>query len=151
DNGSSYRGWDLWMQQDRVGMHLINTWPDDALKVVSKNPLPLNQWTHVLVTYDGSAKATGARVYYNRVPQPVDVEAAKLGSTPRPTVARKIGQRPSGERVQQVVVRDLRVYGRALTTGEAERLAKSPRAGEILGKPADKRTPQEANELYEWW
>ena len=38
DNTNGHRGWDLWLENDRVGMHIINKWPDDALKVTSKNP-----------------------------------------------------------------------------------------------------------------
>ena len=28
DEANDYRGWDLWMQADRVGTHIINNWPD---------------------------------------------------------------------------------------------------------------------------
>ena len=34
DNKADYRGWDLWVEGDKVGTHIINKWPDDALKVV---------------------------------------------------------------------------------------------------------------------
>src|SRR5207244_4169827 len=44
DNTNFYRGWDLWMEQDKVGMHIINKWDEDALKVTSKVPLQPNQW-----------------------------------------------------------------------------------------------------------
>src|SRR5205823_19884 len=49
DDQHDYRGWDLWVQSGRVGTHVINKWPDDALKVVSKNPVPAGRWTHVFV------------------------------------------------------------------------------------------------------
>ncbi len=32
DNTSAFRGWDLWIEQDKVGMHIINKWPDDAIQ-----------------------------------------------------------------------------------------------------------------------
>ena len=57
DDKADYRGWDLWLEGDKVGTHIVNKWPDDALKVVAKTPLTLNEWTHVCVTYDGSKKA----------------------------------------------------------------------------------------------
>ena len=34
-----YRGWDLWLENGRVGTHIINKWPDDALKVVANDAL----------------------------------------------------------------------------------------------------------------
>jgi len=33
-----FRGWDLWVQNNQVGMHLINKWPTDALRWCPKNP-----------------------------------------------------------------------------------------------------------------
>src|SRR6202011_4774955 len=57
DDQKDYRGWDLWIEKGHVGAHIINKWPDDALKVVSKNPVPPGQWNHLFVTYDGSGKA----------------------------------------------------------------------------------------------
>ena len=41
DDANGYRGWDLWLQGNRAGMHLIHNYPADALKVVAKTPLKL--------------------------------------------------------------------------------------------------------------
>jgi hypothetical protein len=151
DNGPVHRGWDLWMEQDKVGMHIINTWPNDALKVTSKQPLQPNQWYHVLVSYDGSAKAAGVRVYINGVQQAVDVFTDKLQNTIRTKVPFKIGQRHGSERLRDVAVQDLRMYGRALTPAEVVQLAQTPRAIELLRLPADKRGDKERGELFDWY
>ena len=29
-----------------LGMHIIHAWPENAVKAVSKTPLPLNVWNH---------------------------------------------------------------------------------------------------------
>ena len=149
--GNGYRGWDLWLQADRPGMHIINAWQTDALKVVGKTPLQPNQWNHVCVTYDGSGKAAGVRVFVNGVQQAVDVEADQLKSTIKTNVSLTIGQRSKSERLQNVALQDARVYGRALPNSEIEQLTRTPQAVELLAKPADKRTPQEVNELFDWW
>src|SRR5262249_53288028 len=83
DNTNAFRGWDLWLEGDRPGTHIISKWPDDALKVVSKNPLKPNTWQHVCVAYDGSGKAAGVRVYIDGALQPLEVQADKLASTIR--------------------------------------------------------------------
>ena len=41
----------------------------DALKVVANEPLRPGEWNHLLVTYDGSGKAAGVRIYVNGRPQ----------------------------------------------------------------------------------
>jgi hypothetical protein len=151
DNTNAHRGWDLWMEQDKVGMHIINKWPDDALKVTSKQPLQPNQWYHVLATYDGSGKAAGVRVYVNGVLQPVDVFTDKLKSTIRTTVPLKIGQRHTSERLKDVALQEIRIYDRSLTPAEAEQLAKTPRAQELLALPAEKRSDKERGELFDWY
>jgi len=146
-----FRGWDLWLQNDKVGGHIISAWPDDALKVVSRNQLKLNEWTHVTLSYDGSGKAAGVKLFYNGEPQPLEVETDKLQGTTKNTVPFKIGQRHADSRPQAISLQDVRIYDRSLNGVEAEQLAKADRAGELLAMPADKRTPQETDELYVWW
>ncbi|MCI0740704.1 MAG: DUF1553 domain-containing protein [Gemmataceae bacterium] len=146
-----HRGWDLWMETDKIGMHIINAWPDDALKVTSKTPLQPNQWYHVLVTYDGSGKAAGVKVYFNGALQALDVFTDKLQNTIRTDVPLKIGQRHAGERLQGVALQDILLFGRTLSGLEADRLAKTPRVQQLLAKSEDKRTPQEQAEIFDWW
>src|SRR5205085_2284103 len=43
------------------------------------------------------------------------------------------------------------LYGRTLKGPEAEQLAKSSKAADFLAKPAEKRTPAERAELFDWW
>src|SRR5262249_9552920 len=151
DNGSAYRGWDVWMENDRIGMHIINKWPDDALKVVARNPLQPGKWTHVVVTYDGSSKASGVRGYLDGVLQTTDTQADKLQSNIKPAVPLKIGSRNTSERISRVAIKDARLYSRTLLAAEASQLGRSPRIFALLSKPADKRTPQEVNELFNFY
>jgi hypothetical protein len=148
---NQHRGWDFWMENDKVGMHIISKWPDDALKVTTKQVLQPNQWYHVLASYDGSGKAAGVRVYINGVLQPVDVFTDKLKSTIRATVPLKIGQRQFGERLKDVALQDVRIYGRSLSPAEASQLAQTPRAQELLAIPVAKRSEKDRGELFDWY
>jgi hypothetical protein len=120
------------------------------LKVVSATQIPANQWVHVAVTYDGSAKAAGVKVYYNGVEQKTAVEADALKGSIKTKVPFKIGQRNTSEPYSGGV-QDLRIYQRLLAPAEIESLAKSSRFDAILAKPADQRTDAEKNELYAYW
>ena len=75
DEANAHRGWDVWLQADKVGMHVINAYPQDAVKVVAKTPLAVGKWTHVAVAYDGTGKSGGIKIYYDGEAQPTDVEA----------------------------------------------------------------------------
>lgn len=151
DNGNAYRGWDFWVQQRRVGMHIINKWSDDALKVVAQPQVEGNKWTHVAVTYDGSSKAAGVKVYYNGQLQKTNVEADKLQNSIKTGVPFKLGQRHTSEPLAGLTVQDFRIYKKALTAAEVEALGKSSRFAALLAKPVDQRTPAEQDELYNWW
>jgi mono/diheme cytochrome c family protein len=151
DNGANFRGWDFWVQQRRIGMHIIDSWPGNALKVVSKAALPVDKWTHVVVTYDGSAKADGLKIYYNGKPQFVNVEQDKLTGSIKTQVPFKIGQRNSSDPIAAAGLHDLRIYNRVLESFEANSLGQADLLAKTLKKAPDKRTETEINGLYDWW
>ena len=151
DDGNAFRGWDLWLENDRPGTHLIHRWPDNAIKVVSKTPLRPGRWHHVMVTYDGSRRAAGTRIYVNGRPQPVDTLSDTLKGTMRTKVPLKIAQRHTTNRIDGVALQDLRIYGRGLSADEVEQLASSARLAQILAKPAAQRSKAEREELFDFW
>ena len=151
DDEHDFRGWDLWVENGRVGCHIINKWPEDALKVVSNNPIKANEWTHVFVTYDGSAQVGGVKVYINGQPQPVAAQANALKNTIRTTVPFKLAQRHSTSRLDEMLIEDVRIYGRALPPGDVQKLAQTTRAAALVAKPADQRSDAEKTELFNWW
>jgi hypothetical protein len=151
DDTKDFRGWDLWVEGRRVGCHIIHKWQDDALKVVSKTQVPGDQWTHLTVTYDGSGKAGGVKVYYNGQEQGVAVHVDALKSTTKTEVPFKLGQRHTGSPLTGVTINDLRLYGRSLSAGEVGIISNVTRYAAIIAKPAGERTPEEVNELFTWY
>ena len=152
DEANGFRGWDLWIENGRVGAHIIHKWQDDALKVVSQAQLRPRQWSHVFITYDGSAKVAGVKVYINGVLQDArNVQADALKNTIRSQVPLKIAQRDKSARLIDLSIHDLRIYARVLTPQEVEKLAVGTRAAWLVAKPAKERKPEEANELFDWW
>jgi hypothetical protein len=151
DDQHDFRGWDLWMQNGRVGAHIVHKWQEDALKVVSRTPIKMGEWNHVFIAYDGSGSPGGVKVYVNGKVQDTDVEAGSLRNTIRTTVPFKIGQRNTTSRIDGLVLQDVRLYGRNLSAHEVEQLAKGTRGAWLLQKAGKARTPAEVNELFEWW
>ncbi len=151
DNANGYRGWDFWLQRRQIGTHIINSWPGNALKVVGKAQVPANEWTHVAVSYDGSGKAAGVKVFYNGQPQETLVEADALTETIKTEVPFKLGQRNTADPISGVALHDLRMYSRALAAAEVDALARISRFVNILAKPAEQRSDAERNDLYNWW
>lgn len=147
DEGSSYRGYDLWLQNRQVGTHIINTWPGNALKVVSAQQLAENKWQHVAVIYDGSSKAAGIKIYIDGKLAGNKVEQDSLRDTIATNTPFKIGSRSKGGNYNGEVD-ELRIYNRALSAAEVQRLGDDPIKG-ILATPSDKRTRDQEAALVE--
>ena len=151
DDKNDFRGWDLWIEGDRVGTHIIHKWPGDALKVTGQTQLQPNRWYHLGVTYDGSGSAAGVRLYVNGNPEPMNVFTNVLKSTIRTKVPLTVAQRHSTSRIDNLRVQDVRLYGRALSALEVGRVAKTTRAAYLATRANGKRTPAERDELFDWW
>ena len=137
---NDFRGWDLWVEGRRVGAHIISQWPANAVKVVTKDQVPADQWTHIAVTYDGTKKAAGVHVYVNGKSQPTNVQSDTLTESIRTTVPFKIGQRNKTSPLSGASIQDVRVYGTTAGRGEVASLAQSDPVAAIVAATADKRT-----------
>ena len=78
DADKDYRGWDVWIEDGRPAFHLVHRWPNQGLKVIGDYPLPVNKPVELVVTYDGSGKASGVRIYVDAMPQPTKTSGDSL-------------------------------------------------------------------------
>ena len=149
DEDEGFRGWDVWIQDGKPGIHIIHKWPEDALKVVSRKRLEANKWQHIFITYDGSSKAAGVNVYIDGRLQEVDRDPDKLQNTIKSKAPFKIGQRKKGDHLEKAGLQDVRLYQRALLVEEIVALRDKPRLSYLVSKPADKRTTDEQKAVYD--
>ena len=152
DDANAFRGWDVWVQGRRIAMHLVHSYPDDALKVVAKNQLKADTWTLVSVTYDGSGKAEGVKIYYDgKLQEKPQVENNKFKkNTIRTEVPLVIGGRAKGATAHAVGLASLSLWGRSLSAGEIEGISRAQTIAEIVKLPAEERV-QAGGTLYSWW
>jgi hypothetical protein len=152
DDRNGFRGWDLWVEDGRVGGHVIHQWPNDALKAVSTKPhIQPERWHHVCVTHDGSGKAAGMKVYVDGAARETRASQNALAGTIRTEAPLTIGQRKTGSRLDGMAVQDVRIYGRALAADEVKHLVRDSRILWLVAKPAAKRTESEKKDLLSWW
>jgi hypothetical protein len=146
-----FRGWDFWLQQRRVGMHIVGTWPDQAIKVVTRNQIPANEWVHAVVSWDGRRAAAGVRVWINGRLQEVNIENDSLrDQSVRSSATFRLGQRAAGEAVT-AAVRDLQIHSRLLTEDEVQVLAGVSQVASSLAMPVAARTAEQQQLLREFW
>ena len=151
DEASAFRGWDLWLEDNKIGMHLVNTWPDNAIKVVSRSAVPAGRWTHVVATYDGSSQAAGIKIYVDGQPQEVEISANQLNNTIRAAVPLKVGQRYSTARLEGVGISEVRVHREVLRPAEIADLVGVGQALALLSQPAGQRQAQDHQQVLTWW
>ncbi|MGC3958014.1 MAG: DUF1553 domain-containing protein [Verrucomicrobiota bacterium] len=150
-DGDGYAGWDLWVQGNKPAAHIVHKWPDNALKVIGKKDLPKDKWIHLCVTYDGSSKADGLKLYLNGELQDTTKDRNSLKDSIHTDTPLTIGQRTGGARVEGAGVQDVRVYTQELTGTEVAALAEIPRLNYLATKSSDTRTKEEADEAFSVW
>ncbi len=151
DEDAAFRGWDVWLESGKIGMHLVNAWPANAIKVVSNQPLSPNQWHHVVIAYDGQSKASGIRINIDGQLQAVTAQSDALTETTRTQVPLRLGRRSKTSATPGALLQDIRLFDVAIDDASARELRSRTRAGYLLARPADIRTPEETNELLDWY
>ena len=115
DAGS--RGYQLLIEDGKLSVGLIHFWPGNAIGIRAREPVPLNQWVHVAITYDGSSRAGGLALYVDGRRASCDVIRDQLtknitgGGNDHLTV----GQRFRDRGFKNGLVDEIKVFDRALT------------------------------------
>ncbi|MEZ6126773.1 MAG: DUF1553 domain-containing protein [Planctomycetaceae bacterium] len=152
DEATSHRGWDLWQQGNAVAVHIIDLWPDNSMKVVTRdNVLKAGRWNHVFATYDGSGKPQGIRIYVDGQEKPLRTEnnTIKKDASIRTETPLRIGQRSQGAVFEGGAVQDVRIYQRQLTGSEVKSIADIVPLRTILA--STERTDEQRRLLFDHW
>lgn len=75
------RGYELLLLDGKPTFSLCHFWPGNAIRVQATESLPLDTWTHLAVTYDGSSRAHGVTLYVNGKEVPTEVVRDGLAKT----------------------------------------------------------------------
>ena len=153
DEGNKHRGWDLYHQNGQYAVHIIDSWPDNALKIRTKKPVAkIDNWQHVVATYDGSGKPEGIRVYVNGELQETETEmnTLKPGAKLNTKTPLKVGQRSSGAFYDGGSVQDLRVYSDSLSAEDVklEMEGGGDYIKSLLTLPADELTDKQKQVVF---
>jgi len=151
DEAQSDRGWDVCVQGRRVGLKLSHSWPGDALWRRTATQVPADTWTFVAVTYDGSGEPGGVKVSFDGTPQKVDLLFDNFERhSIRTTAPLVVGGRVGSATAHGVGLANVAIWGRALSHGDVQGLARAETLARILRLPAAERAAA-AGDLYDWW
>ena len=140
DAGS--RGWEFGLQEGYLIAQLAHMWPENSLRIITKDTISLGEWTHVAMSYDGSSRASGLRLYINGLP--VETEIVRDGLTRRITyealkVPLQVAYRFRDSGLRGGVLDEMRLYDQRLYGFEVARLAGA------------RDVPPDQEDLFEWY
>ncbi|MFN3651714.1 MAG: DUF1553 domain-containing protein [Armatimonadota bacterium] len=142
NDAAAFRGWDLYLNDGRAFVHILSSFPGNAIRVNTKGGVEVNKWTHVFVTYDGSSKGAGVKVYLNGKPAELEVTHDTLTESIRTATPTHVGRRNPGAPFTGAID-ELRVYGRELTAAEVASLVSGEGAlGALAVEPAKRSAEQ---------
>jgi len=152
DAGS--RGYELLLEEGKVAFGLHHMWPGNSLKVASKTKLPTHEWVHVAVSYDGSSRARGVKIFINGEAAETEVIRDNLwkdiiygGDEPELT----IGYRFRDNGFKGGRVDEFKVFDRALTPIEVAHISGHGALTNALATPVAKLKPAQREALFEYF
>ena len=138
-------GWALHLNDGRLQVNLVKRWLDDAIRVETRDLLPLGRWCHVVVTYDGSRVAGGIQLWIDGRAAPLTTKLDRLNQTfAVATEPLRIG---GGATPFRGAIDEVRLFQRDLTVDEVRVLSVSESVARILGIPIADRTENQRDKL----
>jgi hypothetical protein len=131
-------------------IRLISHWPESALQIRTRERLALGDWHHLALTYDGSGRAAGLKLYLNGQRHNAEIVQDRLTGSIQTGAELQIGNKQLGPPYKGQVD-DLRLYDRALDAEEIAQLAVHYPAQAILSGVFGQRSKDEAARLRHYF
>jgi len=121
---AGFNGWDLVMEDGFLETRLYRVWPGNAIGIRTKERLPKNVWQELSVTYDGSSRAKGLKIYRDGKELPVTILRDEMQKSANVKVQHGgefvMGYRWRDRGLADAQVDFLQIYSRALTPAELQ-------------------------------
>lgn len=154
DEANSFRGYDVIMEDAKVAAHFVDHWPNAAFKVVTENAISLNEWHHVVVTYDGSGQSSGVSIYVDGKPQKLTAATDnKVTGSLKTDKPFHIGRRQSSASFKGLID-DVRVFSNSLNADDVAALFEGrafDQLKSILLTSKEDRSPEQQQAVVEYY
>ncbi len=150
DDGDRHRGYDLLVGDGPISVHLIHAWPANAIKVVTKKRLAVDRWQHVLVTYDGSSKASGISIYVGGEKWDWKIEQDGLTGSIKTDKSLLIGSRHPGSRLKGSVD-ETHLFSSRLDESAVQSLANALAVRSLLAMDSADRSEAQVKSLRDYF
>ncbi len=117
------RGYQLLLENGKLSAALVHYWPGNAINVRTQEPITVGQWHHIAITYDGSSRAAGLKMFINGALAPCDIIQDELTKeiTTKNEASITIGERSRDRGFTNGLIDEFEVYDRELTSCEVKK------------------------------
>ncbi len=153
DTKKKYRGWDLWLENNKIGSHIVDSWPDKAIKAFTKEPLEEKKWHHVMITYDGTAAPEKSiTIYLNGEIAPLAYSKKSKIDSLLTKVPTRLGARHPNSRLNgNASFHSFQFFKRKLNAQEIKQSANYSDLGRLLAIPSAERTEMQKDTLLDYY
>jgi hypothetical protein len=154
NKAQNYRGWDLFLTDGRPTVHIVDKWPDAALKVTARQALKPGEWHHLLAVFDGKQKGAGAiALFVDGRRADIEVNNNNLGPKIETDAPFRLGGRSDKEGSSdtlsggKVFLQNVVFFNEALSGEDIARIAGTGLVREFLAGPA--KSAERTNTLFD--
>jgi len=127
-----YNGFELLYEDGKLRWMVAREWPGNCIAIRSEDSVPVNEWTHVAVSYDGSSKAAGLEIFINGKEAPIEMVRDHLTRNCGSKNAFTFGERFRDSGLRNGAVDDIRIYTRPVSALEIRALHDDKPLAEII-------------------
>lgn len=143
----NWRGYHLKIVDGKLEIMLAHTAPDNTITELANEGFPRDEWISLAMTYDGSSKADGLKLYVNGKEVETTVKSDNLfkdilfGRSPEPGL--QFGARYRGKGIKGAVVDEIKVFEKELSAVEVMQLAENKEVNTLAEKVASTLSKKE--------
>ena len=151
----NFKGYNLSLKDNKLSITMAHTAPSNAITRIAEQDVPREKWVQLTMTYDGSSKADGFKLYLDGAEMAMETEIDQLYKDiifhRKTEPALQIGGWWRGLGFKGGKADDIVVYNRQLTPFEVKIVAKKADWRSILNKNKDQITGEEKAILKEFY
>jgi hypothetical protein len=150
DSDSQARGFEILWYKAQPRINLAHRYGSDGIEVVAKDKFSGGQWRHLVITYDGSSKAAGLKVYVDGKLSEVDVRRDSLSGSIASKEPWRVGWKGTGIGFEGGMD-EFRLFDRAITAEEVSTLHWREFLEGTLAMKRDQRPKSTAEKLESYF
>lgn len=151
----NFRGYHLYLKNDKLELGMSHVAPSNAITKITKQNIKRNSWINLLITYDGSSKARGLKLYADGEEVAMETTMDQLTKdillTGMAQPGLQIGAWGRGFGLKNGKVDDIIVYNKTLSPYEVKILSGKSSWKQITDVPISQMNREQKNILLSYY